>query len=123
MKIILIVAFLFIPLTSFSVPPVSLDAHGSYYESLHTTIDISSSSVTTITALPQPNDYREIYLKSPGSTTVVYYRIDKSTVSIPSVGYSFIGGDGVFLETSGPIYLQLGAGDSEITVRKVESKR
>jgi len=119
------IAFLavIIPGLCLGVQPVSMDSHGSYYELTHETISVSSASVTTITRLAQPNDYREIYLKAPGDTTVVYYRIDGSTVNIPTTGYGFVAQDGHEIESSGVIYLQLGSGAAAVTLRKVEARR
>lgn len=91
----------------------------SDYKNTQDTVVISSSAVTTIAAV---SGFREIVMGDPSITTKVFYRIDGSTVNIPTVGWWFdpsVGGD---IEYNGAIYLQLAPSATAVTLRRVTSR-
>ena len=79
-------------------------------------ITISSTTYTTISAEYEP---REIYLGDPTTLIPVFYRIDGSTTNITTEGWWIPAGQGQVIELNSTIYLQLEAGESDITIRKM----
>ncbi|MBI4396362.1 MAG: hypothetical protein HY548_04650 [Elusimicrobia bacterium] len=92
----------------------------STYVMSQSTISVSSDTVTTISP---GGRYREVYLGDPDITTSVFYRVDGSTVNVPTVGLWFSPATVGSIESSATIYLQLPAGASSITLRKLEVKK
>ncbi|MBI4396133.1 MAG: hypothetical protein HY548_03490 [Elusimicrobia bacterium] len=94
---------------------LELDPNSSYTIS-QATISISSDTVTTIAAETR---YREIYIGDPSTTVSIFYRVDGSTVSIPTVGWWIPAGQWGRIESNSAINLQLGAGESSVTARRM----
>ena len=84
------------------------------FAGLNDTITISSSTVAEIVAL---NGYREVMIGDPDVTATIFYRVDGSTINIPTVGWWIPAGEGQTIKFNKIIYLQLKAGVSSITAR------
>jgi hypothetical protein len=97
--------------------PVSVMAWpNSTYDITQSTIAISSSSVY---AFPAVSGYRSVLIDNIANTgTTVYYRVDGSTLSIPTVGWQILPSATEKIETNGVISLQLGADISSVNVRQ-----
>jgi len=122
MKKFLMTAFLLFGLAAAAKAgdPVSVMAWpNSNYVIAQSSVQISSTAVTTIAA---DSGYRAVYISNLlNPTTTIYYRIDGSTASIPTVGWPIPPGAlEAKIETDGVISLQLAAGSgvSAIDVRR-----
>ncbi len=87
----------------------------STYTLSQSTISVSSGTVTTISAV---SGYRSVHISNfANSGTTLYYRIDGSTASIPTVGFPIApSAQDHPIETNGVISLQLAAGSGSATV-------
>lgn len=97
--------------------PVSVSAFpNSRYDVSQSTISVSSTTVTTLAAV---SGYRAAYIGQLGLTSgaTIFYRVDGSTDSIPTVGSWILPGDVEKIETDNAIHLQLGAAQTAITAR------
>ncbi len=118
-------ALLFVAGKVFAGDPVSVMAWpNSNYVLAQSSVQVSSGSVTTIAA---DSGYRCVYLSNLlNPTTTIYYRIDGSTASIPTVGWPIPPGAlEAKIETDGVISLQLAAGSgvTAIDVRRKTVKK
>ncbi len=86
----------------------------STYEVSQSTIALSSTTVTTIAAV---SGYREVHISNFATTsTTIYYRIDGSTLSIPTVGFPIAPTERDHkIESNAVISLQLGTGVSALS--------
>lgn len=87
----------------------------SSYDIAQSTISVSSTTVTTISAV---SGYRQVHLSNlVNSGTTIYYRIDGSTQNISTVGWPIEprAADHT-IESNAAINLQLAAGASSVTV-------
>lgn len=101
---------------SHAAAPVYVDSKPtSDYKIVQDTVTISSTTVTTIAAV---SGYRCVYLGDPLIGSTVYYRIDGSTRSVPTVGDWFVPSAKGAIEYNGVINLQLGAGVSSVVLRR-----
>jgi hypothetical protein len=97
--------------------PVSVTPFpNSRYDIAHSTIAVSSNTVTTIAAV---GGYRAAYIGQLGLAVgaTIFYRIDGSTAAIPTVGSWILPGEEEKIETDNAIHLQLGVNQSSITAR------
>jgi hypothetical protein len=95
--------------------PVWLQPYSdSSYRFAHSTISVSSFSVTTV---PAAGRWREVYVGEPTASVSVFYRVDGSTQNIPTVGSWIEAGKEKRIESNDPIYFQLGAAASAVTLR------
>jgi len=76
-------------------------------------------SSTTYSTVVWEYETREVYLGNPDSLINVFYRIDGSTTNITTEGWWLPAGQGQMIEYKGDIYLQLEAGESDVTLRKM----
>ena len=98
--------------------PVSVMAWpNSNYNISQSTMQISSTTVATIAA---DSGYRAVYISNlSNASTTIYYRIDGSTASIPTVGWPIPPSAlEAKIETDSVISLQLAAGATAIDVRR-----
>lgn len=93
----------------------------STYEVSQTTITIASTTVTTIAAV---SGYREVHISNLANAgTTIYYRIDGSTASIPTVGFPIAPTERDHkIESNAVISLQLAAGSGVTTLSNVPTK-
>lgn len=101
-----------------AVQPVSFyPMHESGYDLAQSSVTLSSTSVTTISAV---SGWREVKIaNSLNPATTVYYRIDGSTNDITTVGWLILPREKETIETKGTINLQLPAGASSIVVQQL----
>lgn len=125
-KLLLISAFLLASVATVRAgDPVSVMAWpNSSYSIAQSSVQVSSGSVTTIAA---DSGYRAVYISNLlNPTTTIYYRIDGSTASIPTVGWPIPPGAlEAKIETDSVISLQLAAGASVTAIdvrRKIIKK-
>jgi len=106
----------------FAGEPVSLMGWpNSTYSMSQSTISISSSAVTTHAAT---SGYQAVYISNLANAgTTIYYRVDGSTISIPTVGWPIAPSQSEKIESNAVIYFQLAAGDTAITVPKKVIKK
>lgn len=85
----------------------------STYEVSQSTIALSSTSVTTVAAV---TGYREYHISNLSMTTTIFYRIDGSTLNIPTVGFPIVPRESDHkIESNAVISLQLGSGVSALS--------
>jgi hypothetical protein len=122
-RIMFILAILTIAALSVSwggEPVFNIGGPDSHYTITNGTISVSSSAVTTVAAVDR---FREIYIGDLDSTVTTYYRVDGSTVNIPTVGWWILPGESKRIETNGTIKLQLATDAATATLRYVEFRK
>ena len=111
-------ALLFVAGKVFAGDPVSVMAWpNSKYDITQSTVQVSSTTVLTIAAA---STYRAVYISNwLNSSTTIYYRIDGSTASIPTVGWPIPPGTIEHkIETDNVISLQLAAGATAVDIKR-----
>lgn len=107
--------------SAFAGDPVWLQSYSdSSYTVSHSTVAITSYTVTTIAAASR---WREVYVGNPATTAVIYYRIDGSTANIPTVGSWIEAAKEKRIESNAAVNMQLGATVAATTARITELKR
>lgn len=101
-------------------PVFPINFADSSYDIEHSTISISSTSVTTINAY---EGFREVYVGDPATTVNIFYRLDGVATNVATVGWWIPSAQGQKIETNGVISLQLGAGSASVVVRKIEIRK
>jgi hypothetical protein len=93
----------------------------STWEISQSTITVSSATVTTIAAV---TGYRVVHISNLASSgTTIYYRIDGSTASIPTVGFPIAPTERDHaIESNAVISLQLTSGAPGTTLNNVPTK-
>lgn len=76
----------------------------SKYEISHSTITLSSVSISTI---PAVDGWRKIYMRDLTESVSVCFRIDGSTNSLDTVGWMMKSNEVQTIESNGAIYLKL----------------
>jgi hypothetical protein len=92
----------------------------SGYEPDNRTITISSHTYTKVS---YSYGYRELYVGDPDTVTPIFYTIDGDSQTVTTNGWWIPEGMGQSIEFNGDVYFQLGAGESPVTVRKMEFRR
>ena len=114
---------MFATIKVYADPPYSpYVGQGSNYHSKQDTITVSSKTVTTIAAAG--SSYQTITLQSLSNNhTTIYYRIDGSTVNVPTVGLGSDPTTMFTIETNSVVYLQLAATKAAVTLRRLINRR
>jgi hypothetical protein len=109
---------------AFGMEPVNVRMGGpeSKWNDTNGTLSITSYTVTTIDAVTR--GYRKVTIPNTLATaTTFYYRVDGSTINIPTVGLPVVPNATAEIETEEEINLLLEPGMPGITVRYLERRK
>jgi hypothetical protein len=94
----------------------------SRYAFTNAVLTISSHTLATIPAVPV--GYRQIVIPNNlAGAAAFFYRVDGSTINIPTTGLNVAANERLEIETSGVIYLLRGAGVAAADVRYLEIRK
>lgn len=108
-RLIAFVGALLLAAFAFAGDPVWLQFQpSSEYTISHSTIAVSSTTVTTIAGTG--GGWRELYVGDPGASAVAYYTINGSSNDVTTVGSWIEAGKEKRIESAYPVYIQLESG-------------
>ena len=118
-KILTAVALILCSMVAASADPYS--GHSSSWNNKQGTVSISSSAVTVIDMTG--SNYGKVTIGDPLVSTLVYYRVDGTTTSVPTSGMWFDPSTPFTIESNQKIYFSLAASSATVTLRYLKSRR